>query len=147
MISFVGQSSALVWRKFIQQSIKIFISEKGAFNLEYTNDSFEPFFREPVEIIMAVLNDGRYILFTEQRDGVVNVSPGVFQHVIKKYGYEIEYVALIIHNHFGPTPFSYTDKRFCQILAYNGFKGKFLVYDSSSNTIREHKYWKEKDKY
>ena len=136
----MGQSSAWERSGLTQQNIRIFISEKGAFNLEYTNDSFKSFFKEPYETLMAVLNDRRYILLTEQKDSVMNVSSGIFQYVIEMCGCKLENVAIIIHNHSTPKPFSSNDKRFCHQLVYNGFKGKFLVYYPSHNKIREYKY-------
>lgn len=126
-----------------QKSIQILMTKKGAFNLAYTSDSFRPFFKDPYETLVVVLNDGRCLLFSDQDENTVIVFENRVNNLLKELGYRMEDVVIVVHNHLKPQWFSIQDKKFCCRLVRLGFRGKFLVYFPLRNETIEYMYKKE----
>lgn len=128
-----------------QEGIRVKITKKGVFDLvEYTDDSLRPFFKESIEILMFTLNDGRCMLFSELSEDNVGVAVGQLNDLLKKWGYRMGDVAIVVHNHLKPLWFSPRDKKLCHRLVRYGFQGKFLVYFPSRNKTIEYEYKKFK---
>jgi hypothetical protein len=124
------------------ESIAIRVTGKGFFDLVYTDDSFKPFFKEPFETLVFVLNDGRCLLLSEKNECAVKVCASLLNDFIKELGYRMEDVEIVIHNHLRGSRFGPQDKRFCWQLSQYGFQGKFLVYSQSRNKTIEYRYEK-----
>jgi hypothetical protein len=118
------------------------MTKKGFFDLVYAEDSFRPFFKEPHENVVIVMNDGRCLLLSEQNECAVRVGAGQLNDLFKELGYRMEDVEIIIHNHFRDMRFTPEDKRICHQLVRYGFQGKFLLYLQSCNKTIEYKYEK-----
>lgn len=127
-----------------QQSIRVSTTKRGVFNFEYVNDSFKPFFKEPYETLVVIFFDGRCLLLSERNVDAVGVSAQALNDLFHELRYQMEDVAIFVHNHLKPTRFSPQDKRFCHRLVRYGFQGKFLVYFPSRNKTIEYKYKKGK---
>ena len=128
------------------QDLNIRISKVPLFNANsYTSSSFAPFFKEFYESLLVILKDGMVVFFTEQRvDCIQSLSTHCLINVIEYFGYRIDDVAIIVHNHNLPKPISKRDKKFCRSLGKYGFKGKFLVFYPVSGLVKEYKYLKRK---
>lgn len=93
------------------------------------------FFIEPIEIIYVIMKDERIFRHTDH-DGIqVGMDAGRLEKELKKEGYEIEDIAIVIHNHLKVCRFSSDDhKRYRRLKKY-GFKGLFLVYCHTSDKV------------
>lgn len=98
-------------------------------HIQYGN-IFNGSFTEPVEICYAVLYDGYFIRFTTYHENTILMSYETFKKTIKKKGYEIRDIAILIHNHQpGQTrKFTRGDLYFLRRMRGDEFKGSFCLW-------------------
>ena len=92
---------------------------------------FSECFKEPVEVIIFVANNGNFYRFTNFDSQSVTMTIDEFEYILEKDGLTIKDLTFVIHNHIEP-PFKFTlpDKRFYSLLWHKGFRGLFLLWSS-----------------
>ena len=96
------------------------------------NHDWQSLFTEPIEIVYIIMKDGKAFNRTNHDEIKINMDAGRLEKALKKRGYEIEGIAVIIHNHLRSCRFSSEDyKRYRRLKKY-GFDGLFLVYCHTS---------------
>lgn len=90
------------------------------------------FFTEPFETVYVIMKDKRVFWRTGTNEIQVNMDTGRLEKELKKEGYEIEDIAIVIHNHLKTCRFSSSDHQRYRRLKKYGFNGRFLVYCHTS---------------
>lgn len=88
----------------------------------------EQYFREPFETCLVVMTDLAALTFSTHEAGRISVPAKVIIEHVKKLGYEVEDIAVIVHNHFTPAGFTQNDKDTYQYLKREGFRGAFGIW-------------------
>ena len=90
-------------------------------------------FTEPFETVYMIMKDKRVFRLTDHNDIRISMDTGRLEKELKKKGYEIKDIAVVIHNHLKVCRFSSDDhQRYSRFKKY-GFDGLFLVYCHTSN--------------
>jgi len=90
--------------------------------------SWLDYFPDPVERIYIVMKDGKAFKHTNYEERLVYVGAGILEDFLKKKGYEIKDIAIIIHNHRFEQKFAPADWKFYNDLKRRSFNGYFLLY-------------------
>jgi len=90
--------------------------------------SWLDYFPDPIERIYVVMKDEIAFKFTNHEERLVYMGAGILENILKKRGYKIKDIAIIIHNHRFEQKFSPADWRFYGDLMKRGFDGYFLIY-------------------
>jgi len=98
-------------------------------------------FAEPFEIIFLLLYDTRLIGLTTQDEHAVDVSVSFIEEFLEADGYGISDIAIVLHNHFRSSFFSWGNGLVLKELRRRGFKGSFGVYHTPTDKIT----WAERD--
>jgi len=102
---------------------------------EIKTDVFNDYFTEPNEILYFIMEDYKIFCYTDSLKNKISVSLFKLEKFLKKEGYEIENIAVIIHNHLLDCKFSKTDKKTYQRFKKYGFKGMYLLYSNLTNKV------------
>ena len=95
--------------------------------------AWQSLFTEPIEMIYIIMEDERVFHRTSHDEVEISMDTGRLEKALKKKGYEIKDIAIVIHNHLKDCRFSSEDhKRYRRLKKY-GFNGLFLVYCHISN--------------
>ena len=98
---------------------------------------FDNLFNEPYEIAYALLDDGEIFSFTTKEDSRISASASFRKELIKKYGYSMDRVILLIHSHtYGLNRFSERDIIFLKNMRRYGFKGVYVLYYKPTNSFK-----------
>lgn len=100
------------------------LSAKGRSSVK----SWEDYFPDPVERIYVVMKDGKAFRQTNNEERLIRLGVGALENFLKKKGYEVKDIAIIIHNHRFERKFSPADWRFYGDLKRRKFNGHFLIY-------------------
>jgi len=90
--------------------------------------SWLDYFPDPVERIYIIMKDGKAFKHTNYEERLVYVGAGILENILKKRGYKIKDIAIIIHNHRFEKKFSPADWKFYNDLKRRSFNGYFLLY-------------------
>jgi len=99
---------------------------------------FTEFFKEPVEIIVFIANNGEFYKITNFMSNSVSMVYDEFEDVLAKDKLTTRDIIIVIHNHTGP-PFKFTirDKRFYAYLKHKGFDGLFLLWSDFHQKVTD----------
>lgn len=86
---------------------------------------FEQIYKEPIETALLVFRNGDSYTFTTNEDSRTAISIDYLERIEKK---KIKDLALVVHNHWTPAPFSESNNRLYFRLKRKGFKGLFGIY-------------------
>ena len=92
------------------------------------NISWQEFFPDLVEKVYVFVKDATVFRFTSNDETGVYLNAGSMEEDLKKYGYKIEDIEVVIHNHFKKREFSDRDVSQYRRLKKCGFNGRFLLY-------------------
>lgn len=101
---------------------------------------FKGMFIDPTETMYIIMSDmSSYVIHSYDDRGMDAVSFSVygFEERLKKDGYVMADVAVIIHNHYTKRYFSLEDIRLWQRFKKRGFLGNFYLYVNMNKTIYE----------
>lgn len=92
--------------------------------------SWKELFPDHLERVCVFMKDKDKTVFrfTSHYEKMVHLNAGSMKEDLKKYGYKIEDIEVVIHNHFTDCKFSDADYRQYSILKSYGFNGRFLLY-------------------
>ena len=98
---------------------------------------FKDSFTEPIEVMYLLMNDMQRYRLTSNYENVVFFRMWELENDLKRDGYKISDIIVIIHNHTTQTCFSKMG-----IISYGrfksrGFEGKFYIYVYRNKTIYE----------
>lgn len=94
---------------------------------------FNSWFTEPIEICYFIMNDGAIYKHTSHEENRVEISTAE----MKRDGYEVADIALIIHNHFVNPHFSLLDEDAYRRFYRKGFRGAFLLWRYKIGWIKQ----------
>lgn len=96
---------------------------------------WQELFTEPFETVYVIMKDDRVFRRTGHNEIQVSMDTGRLEKALKKKGYEIKDIAVVIHNHLKLCRFSSEDhKRYRRLKKY-GFRGLFLLYSHMTNKV------------
>ena len=98
---------------------------------------FENMFTEPIEVLYLLTNDMRGYKLTSNYENIVLFRMWELEKTLKRDGYKISDIIVIIHNHTTQAYFSRRDIISYKVFKSNGFEGKFYIYVSRNRTIYE----------
>lgn len=98
---------------------------------------FKEFFREPFESAVFIFKDGTFYVFSTHHEIGIFYPVAYILDYFKKNGKDMKDVAIIVHNHQEPTPFSPGNNTVYHYLKNRGFNGLFIIYYPFSGKIRE----------
>ena len=99
---------------------------------------FAESFKEPVEIIVFIANNGEFYRITNFMSDSVSMVYDEFEDVLAKDELTTRDIIIVIHNHTGPPfKFSITDKRFYTYLKSRGFRGLFLLWSDFHQKVTD----------
>ena len=90
--------------------------------------SWLDYFPDPVERIYVAMKDETAFVFTNHEERLVYMGAGILGDFLKKKGYGIKDISIIIHNHRFEQKFSPADWKFYGDLKKREFDGLFLIY-------------------
>ena len=96
------------------------------------NDYWQRLFSEPVEKVCIIMKDYTIFPHTSHYEDVIYMEIGRLEKALKKKGYKIEDIIIVIHNHLTVCRFSDDDYKLYRRLKKYGFDGLFLVYCHTS---------------
>ena len=124
---------------FYAESIRLDINGSHGDTVYVTEANiFRACFKEAIERIVFVMNDGNAITYTTSHEYFIAMSYGRIRYSLKEKGYKISDVIYCIHNHFASPFFSEKDKNFCRYMRNDGFTGIFALYHQSTKRIIIH---------
>lgn len=94
---------------------------------------WQQLFTEPFEIAYVIMKDRITFTYTSGLENEVYISIGKLEKKLKKMGYKIEDIVVVIHNHLTDYKFSPRDYKMYRRLKKYGFKGHFLLYSHMTN--------------
>lgn len=97
------------------------------------NDYWQKLFTEPVETVYIIMKDYTIFPHSSYYEDVVYMEIGRLEKAIKKKGYKIEDIAVVIHNHLDDSRFSILDRKQYRRFKKYGFNGFFLLYSHITN--------------
>jgi len=92
------------------------------------NISWQELFPDHLERVCVFVEGTTVFRFTSQYEKMVHLNVGSIEEELKKYGYKIEDIDIVIHNHFTKCEFSDSDETQYRMLKKRGFNGLFLLY-------------------
>ena len=98
---------------------------------------FENRFTEVVEVCYLVLYNGDICKLTSYEENSIEGNAWVIEEIVKSKGFELSYVAIIVHSHFASPRFSTTDKTTLRHLRSLGYGGSFLLYVTATGKMYE----------
>ena len=90
--------------------------------------SWLDYFPDLVERIYIIMKDGMAFKHTNYEERLIRIGAGWLEETLKKKGYRIKDISIIIHNHRIERKFSDADWRFYRDLKKREFNGRFLIY-------------------
>lgn len=96
------------------------------FNVTKAN-IFYHLFTDPVEHLYLVMRDGNIFHLTSNIDYRICISHTILQD-LKKHGYKVSDIIIMIHNHKFPHDLSEADRETWRWFRNRGFKGNFEIY-------------------
>lgn len=128
-------------KKIICMVLMLLVSYVAVANLSVTkvtlhkNSQIHKFFTEPIEILYFITHDFIPHRLTSNDERQVVFYTDRLREDLKKEGYEIKDLIMVIHNHLKLGRISEKDKRFYRWLLANGFHGVFAIYLQGTNTV------------
>ncbi len=96
-------------------------------------------FTEQYEIAIVYTYDGVVFFYSSHEEETIRLNAISLTADMKKFGYAVEDIILIMHNHWRPGDFSGPDIMFYKALALGGFKGVFALYHQSTGKVEVYK--------
>jgi len=96
-------------------------------------NSWQELFTDHLERVCVFVKDKTVFRFTSHYENMVHLNAGSMKEDLKKHGYKIEDIEVVIHNHFTNCKFSNADDRQYSLLKSYGFEGRFLLYCHRTN--------------
>ena len=90
--------------------------------------SWKELFPDPTEKVYAIMKNGVIFRATSHDEKKVHMGFRILEKEIKKRGYKIEDIEIVVHNHRKEKSFSRSDYKQYWTLGSQGFDGKFLMY-------------------
>ena len=95
----------------------------------------DSYFREPFETCLVVAYDLRLASFSTHEATRIGVSASVIVDKLGKMGIRPKDIAVIVHNHFTPSPFTDADRATHRYLVARGFAGAFGIWYTATSTF------------
>ena len=93
----------------------------------------DTYFREPFETCLIVTYDLRLITFSTHEPTRIGVSATTLIERLKHLGIDPKSIAVVVHNHFTPSPFTDADKYTFDYLRARGFAGVFGIWYTATS--------------
>ena len=97
--------------------------------------SWQDFFPDSVERIYIIMKDYTIFPYTSHYEDMIYIEIGRLEKALKKKGYKIKDIAIIIHNHLDDSRFSILDHKQYRKLKKYGFDGRFLLYSRRTKEV------------
>ena len=97
------------------------------------NDYWQRLFSKAGETVYIIMKDYTIFPHTNHYENIIYMSIGRLEKALKKKGYKIKDIAVIIHNHLKDSRFSDLDRKQYRRLKKYGFNGLFLFYSNLTN--------------
>jgi len=94
------------------------------------NDYWQKLFPPPVEKVCIIMKDYMIFPHTSHYEDVIYMEIGRLEKALKKKGYKMGDIAVVIHNHLDDSRFSNLDYKQYRRLKRYGFNGLFLLYSN-----------------
>ena len=104
-------------------------AEKG----DPINNYWQKLFSDRIETVYIIMKDYAIFPHTNHYEDIVYMDIGRLEKALKKKGYAIKDIAIVIHNHLDDSRFSILDRKQYRRLKKYGFKGHFLLYSHITN--------------
>lgn len=88
----------------------------------------DSYFKEPFETCLVVTYDLALVSFSTHEATRIGVSAPVIIDRLKNMGIAPKDIAVVVHNHFTPSPFTDADKATHRYLVARGFAGAFGIW-------------------
>jgi len=92
------------------------------------DDSWRKFFPDHLERVYVFMKGRTAFRFTSNDETKIYLNAESIEEDLKKHGYKIEDIEVVIHNHFKKRKFSSRDVSQYRRLKKYGFNGCFLLY-------------------
>lgn len=97
----------------------------------------DSYFREPFETCLVVTYDLSLMSFSTHEATRISASADIIVDRLKQAGIAPKDIAIVVHNHFTPAPFTDADKATYRYLTERGFAGAFGIwYTATSRFVR-----------
>lgn len=97
----------------------------------------DSYFREPFETCLVVTYGLRLVTFSTHEGTRISVSAATLIDRLRNLGISPVDIAVVVHNHFSPSPFTDADKATYRYLKERGFAGAFGIwYTARSEFVR-----------
>jgi hypothetical protein len=99
------------------------------------NNLFVSWFKEPIEICYIIMRDGTVYKVTQNFENIIFFNVWIMKEHLKKKGYTISDILLMVHNHLKLHRISEGDKAIYYQLKREGFRGIFAIFLQGANTV------------
>ena len=96
---------------------------------------FDGCFKEPFETVFIIMGNGRIYGFSAHLENTVGIGALFIKDFLRNKGYEIDQIAIIVHNHSKMPHLSYSDICVYRELIRMGFKGFYGIYHEPSRKV------------
>jgi len=100
---------------------------------------FDNCFKEPFETVFIIMEDGKIYGFSAHLENTVGIGATFIRDFLKRKGYEISQISIIVHNHSHMPKLSYSDITVYRELVRMGFKGSYGIYHEPSRKVMLYK--------
>ena len=90
--------------------------------------SWKELFPDCLERVCVFVKGAKVFRFTSHYENMVHLNVGSMEEELKRHGYKIEDIEVVIHSHFIRYEFSGRDEVQYRRLKKRGFNGLFLLY-------------------
>ena len=112
---------------------KIFVLGLILLLIPLSGYDWQELFTEPIEMAYIIMEDWTTFTYTSHLENEVYISIGRLEERLRKIGYKIEDIAVVIHNHLTDYQFSPRDYKMYRRLKKRRFQGLFLLYSHMTN--------------
>ena len=95
----------------------------------------DSYFREPFETCLVVTYSLRLVSFSTHEATRIGVSAATIADRLRNMGIAPKDIAVIVHNHFSPSPFTDADRATYRYLVARGFAGAFGIWYTATSTF------------
>jgi len=113
--------------------ILLLIPLPGTEKEDVINDYWQSLFGDSIETLYIIMKDYTIFPYTSHYEDMIYMEIGRLEKALKKKGYKIKDIAIIIHNHLDDFRFSFLDHKQYRRFKKYGFSGSFLLYSNLTN--------------